>query len=124
MPAFGGKGKIVLGVLVVLALMVAAAVVIRKKMAASRFRDRFGGMSNYKAGVGEGEPPQPVDWTQSACDIPMDPAAVAEVQALGQMGSILMDHYGAKKLNASVSNPPNFTNQQLIQMMHQNSGAF
>lgn len=57
------------------------------------------------------------DWTKPACDMTWDPSAVAESQALVEMGSIGVDNYGDRRLQKAATSRDGPTNQQLIQLM-------
>jgi hypothetical protein len=61
------------------------------------------------------------DWTTPVCQAAWDPAAVAESQALADMGSLSVDHYGARRLRKAAAGEDSVTagpsNSELIRLM-------
>lgn len=61
------------------------------------------------------------NWTVPVCQAAWDPAAVAESQALAEMGSLSVDRYGAKRLKAAAAGEDDVrkgpTNSELISLM-------
>jgi hypothetical protein len=137
-----GRGALVMAVLVVLIIVLSVRTakwrgrlaecrrtpILRTPMpaampamvsAAERFRDPWmmAGANNRRAKKGNGE----YDWTTPACDATWDPAAVAESQALAEMGSIGVNDYGEGNLQdaagGAVSPREGPSTSQLIRLM-------
>lgn len=82
------------------------------KAASCKMRDTFAPAQN-SSGV--------FDWTVPVCQAAWDPAAVAESQALADMGSLSVDRYGARRLQNAAAGEDSvtkgLTNSELIRLM-------
>lgn len=89
------------------------------RMAHRRRPRRREGFASTAAAAGT-----PFDWTTPVCDASWDPAAVAESQALAEMGSLAIDHYGEKNIQTAAGgtyDQKGLSNSQLIQLMQRGS---